>query len=81
LIGAYGDVGWQIKPQKIVNADCLDVSWLVSSLAAEILSNGGAGMQLLLENIYRRYGVSEADSGRLRRRFGHFYTSAVVGLT
>lgn len=74
LIGTYGDIGWQEKPQKIANADSLDVSWPITSLAAEILINGHAGLQGLLENIFRRYGISDDGGGRLRGRFGHFYT-------
>ena len=73
LIGAYGDVGWQVKPQKIANADYLDVSWPITSLAAEILINGSTGIQGLLEQIHRRYGVPDGRNGRLRGRFGHFY--------
>lgn len=74
LIGAYGDVGGQAKPQKIINSHCLDVSWPITSLAAEILINGSPGLQGLLQTIYRRYGNSEEGRSRLRSRFGHFYT-------
>lgn len=73
LIGAYGDVGWQAKPQKIANADCLDVSWPITSLAAEILINGSAGIQGLLGQIYRRHGMPGKGNGRLCGRFGYFY--------
>lgn len=73
LIGAYGDGGWQLKPQKITNHDWMDVSWSVTSLAAEILFNRTSGVQQFLQNIYRRHRVPEDSKGRLPSRFGHFY--------
>ncbi len=81
LIGAYGDGGWQLKPQKIANHDWLDVSWSVTSLAAEILFNGTAGVHQFLESIYRRYGAPEASKGRLPSRFGYFYTLLYRGFS
>lgn len=81
LIGAYGDGGWQVKPQKIPNHDWMDVSWSVTSLAAEILFNGTSGIQQFLQNIYGRHGVPEDSKGRLPSRFGHFYTLLYRGFS
>ena len=73
LLGAYGTWDGRSAPQKIPNIDRLDVSWPISSCAAEVLFGWPEGMTTLLERL-KRVGRGE-DSGRLGQAFGGFYTA------
>lgn len=74
LFGAYGDGGWQPKPQKIFRADWMDVSWQLTSLAAEYLANGVNGVFEFMKNLYLKSEALSEGQGRMRGRFGHFYS-------
>lgn len=71
LVGCYGDAVPQRKPQKLGNADRLFVSWQVTSLAAEFLCHGPAGIRRLFSQLHN--GSLESGNRQLAGRFGHFY--------
>ena len=73
LMGAYGTWDGRSAPQKIPNIDRLEVSWTISSYAAEVLCNWPAGMTVLLERL-KQVGRGD-DAGRLGKTFGGFYTA------
>lgn len=73
LMGAYGTWDGRSAPQKIPNIDRLEVSWTISSYAAEVLCNWPEGMTALLERL-RQVGRGD-DTGRLGKTFGGFYTA------
>ena len=73
LMGAYGTWDGRSAPQKIPNIDRLEVSWTISSYAAEVLCNWPEGMTSLLERL-RQVGRGD-DTGRLGKTFGGFYTA------
>jgi hypothetical protein len=72
LLGTYGSGGGNV-PQKVPNLDRIDVSWPISSYAAEVLGTWPQGMKSLMERL--RGGAREEDSGRLGKAFGGFYTA------
>lgn len=78
LLGAYG--GWDggRVPQKVLDVDRLDVSWTISTVAAEILCAWPDGFHELLGRL-QRYADAHA-SGRLRGAFGGLYAAIYRGL-
>lgn len=81
LLGAYGDGGWQPKPQKIHHADWLDVSWQFTSLAAEYLAQGMPGVLHFIQQLYKNSEASNNKQGRMHGRFGHFYSLLYRGFS
>lgn len=77
VLGAYGSARHQRTPQKIVGADTLDVSWAISTVAAEILVNWPAGFHDFLA---RQEASASAKSGRMSGVFGGFYRALYKGL-
>ena len=78
LLGAYG--GWDggRVPQKVLDADRLDVSWTISTVAAEILCAWPEGFHELLTRLQQQADVHA--SGRLRGAFGGLYAAIYRGL-
>lgn len=81
LLGAYGDGGWQPKPQKILHADWLDVSWQFTSLAAEYLAQGMTGVLHFIQQLYKSSEAGNNQQGRMHGRFGHFYSLLYRGFS
>lgn len=81
LLGAYGNGGWQPKPQKILHADWLDVSWQFTSLAAEYLAQGMTGVLHFIQQLYKRSEARNNQQGRMHGRFGHFYSLLYRGFS
>lgn len=77
LLGAYGSPRHQRSPQKIVGADTLEVSWSISSFAAEVLANWPGGFHSFLNS--HLSGTSVA-AGRMQGVFGSFYRALYKGL-
>ena len=73
LLGTYGAHDGGCVPQKVPNVDRLEVSWPISSIAAEFLCTWPNGMTVLLDKLNQR-GRDE-DLGRLGKTFGGFYTA------
>lgn len=73
LLGTYGSSGGRNVPQKVPNVDRLDVSWTITSYAAEVLCRWPDGMTALLRQL--REGSRDEDSGRLGKAFGGFYSA------
>lgn len=72
LLGVYGSSQHARAPQKIATAEALDVSWTVSSVAAEMLDTWPAGLHHMLER-QSKLVAGQASSGRLSGVFGGFY--------
>ncbi len=72
LLGAYGDPVATPRPQKILGTGRLDISWNVTSLAAEILEKWPQSFFLMLSHM--EGAAPKVGSGRLNGRFGHFYS-------
>ena len=77
VLGAYGSERHQRSPQKIVGADTLDVSWTISSVAGEILSNWPSAFHTFLT---RQSGSNPSTNGRMPGVFGGFYRALYAGL-
>ncbi len=73
LLGTYGAHQGGNVPQKVPHLDRLDVSWQISTIAAEVLGSWPNGMSMLLGRLRQR--GDEEDQGRLGRAFGGFYTA------
>lgn len=74
LLGAYGDLEINSRPQKISNLGFLGVSWRLTSLTAEVLANWPESFFSLLRQIDKRNTISEGPN-RLNSRFGNLYAS------
>ena len=72
LLGVYGSSQHARAPQKIATAEALDVSWTVSTVAAEMLATWPAGLHHMLER-QSKLAAGHANSGRLPGVFGGFY--------
>lgn len=73
FLGAYGDPNPPRKPQKIRDLGAMDVSWQVTSIAAEVLTNWPINFNKMLHGIMARHA---ADGGnRFPTRFGFFYAT------
>ncbi len=72
LLGVYGSPQHARAPQKIATAEALDVSWTVSTVAAEMLATWPAGLHHMLER-QSKLAAGHANSGRLPGVFGGFY--------
>ncbi|WP_287803819.1 hypothetical protein [Diaphorobacter sp.] len=72
LLGVYGSSQHARAPQKIATAEALDVSWTVSSVAAEMLDTWPAGLHHMLER-QSKLVAGQASSGRLSGVFGGLY--------
>lgn len=77
LIGSYGTLSGQRKPQK-VTAGLLTASWPITSYAAEVLCNWPAAFHVLLDKL--RAEAPSHDQGRMGRSFGGFYRALYVAL-
>lgn len=77
LVGTYGNnVGTNV-PQKVLDIDCLRVSWPITSMAAEILSNWPTGLNLILKSL--RGPSSNESTRKLTKAFGGFYSALYKG--
>lgn len=72
LLGVYGSSQHARAPQKIASAEALDVSWTVSTVAAEMLATWPAGLHHMLER-QNKLAAGQVSSGRLPGVFGGFY--------
>ena len=72
LLGVYGSSQHARAPQKIATAEALDVSWTVSTVAAEMLAIWPSGLHHMLER-QSKLAAGQASSGRLPGVFGGFY--------
>lgn len=73
FLGAYGDPLAGPRPQKIEGCSRLEVSWRLTSLAAEILDQWPRSFFDILDRMQKRDTVT--GTGKLCSRFGHFYYS------
>lgn len=71
LFGAYGAIQPERRPQKISNLDQMEVSWRVTSIAAEILGNWPNAFYQMLERMQEQR--RDFGRGKMSGRFGHFY--------
>lgn len=72
LLGVYGSSQHARAPQKIAAAEALDVSWTVSTVAAEMLATWPKGLHHMLES-QSKLVAGQANSGQLSGVFGGFY--------
>lgn len=72
LLGTYGFPQHMRAPQKIASAEALDVSWTVSTVAAEVLATWPTGLHHLLDR-HSKQAAGQASAGRLTGVFGGFY--------
>ena len=77
VMGAYGGSRHQRAPQKISGADTLDVSWTVTTVAAEILDQWPTAFHRFLS---RQVAESTTGTGRMPGVFGGFYRALYMGL-
>lgn len=77
LLGTYGASDGCGAPQKVLHIDALQVSWPVTSMAAEILCTWPMGLTRLLENLRGR--ERNEGKGKLTRAFGGFYAALYKG--
>lgn len=77
VLGAYGGSRHQRAPQKISGADTLDVSWTVTTVAAEILDQWPIAFHQFLS---RQGAESPSGAGRMPGVFGGFYRALYKGL-
>jgi len=77
VLGAYGSARHQRAPQKISGADTLDVSWTISTVAAEVLDQWPAAFHRFLS---RQGAESPSQAGRMSGVFGGFYRALYKGL-
>lgn len=78
LLGAYGDSVAVRKPQKIIGVSRMDVSWHLTSLAAEIIDQWPQSFFAMLHRM--EDSPSTVGAGRLGGRFGHFYSLLYRGV-
>jgi hypothetical protein len=77
LLGTYGNSVGASVPQKVLNIDTLSVSWPITSMAAEILTNWPTGFNLILKSL--RGSSSDESTGKLTKAFGGFYSALYKG--
>ena len=73
FLGLYFDGGLGAKPLKTANLERMDVSWRITSIAAEVFSNWPTAFYTCLSRLKDRPTKRGAE-GQLRSRFGNFYT-------
>ena len=79
LIGAYGNSNLERTPQKITRADQLDVSWRISSIAAEVFADWPTQFYRFL-GLQASRSPESALSGRMSGVFGGFYRTLYQNL-
>lgn len=77
FLGSYADPEPGPRPQKIAGLDRIEISWRLTSLAAELLDRWPDALHQVLERMQTRH--AESGGGRLFGRFGHFYTALYKG--
>lgn len=77
LLGAYGNSQGRNVPQKILDVDKLEVSWPISSMAAEILTAWPRGFFVLAKNLQSQ--GEDQFKGKLSKTFGGFYFALYRG--
>jgi len=77
VLGAYGGIRHQRAPQKISGVDTLDVSWTITTVAAEVLGQWPAAFDRFLS---RQGAKSPSQTGRMSGVFGGFYRALYKGL-
>lgn len=77
VLGAYGGRRHQRAPQKIAGADTLDVSWTITTVAAEVLDQWPAAFHRFLS---KQGAESPCEAGRMPGVFGGFYRALYKGL-
>jgi len=73
FLGTYGDLGSQRKPQKLRDLGAMNISWPVTSIAAQVLSNWPHHFHRMLHAILTRH--SAEGGNRFPARFGFFYAA------
>ena len=71
MLAAYGDPMAGPRPQKVNGCTRLNISWQMTSLAAEIIDQWPQSFFALLEQMHDRGPI--INPGKLSGRFGHFY--------
>jgi hypothetical protein len=77
LVGTYGNNVGASVPQKVLNIDTLSVSWPITSMAAEVLTNWPTAFSLLLKAISD--SSNNKSNGKLTTTFGGLYTALYKG--
>lgn len=77
VLGAYGGTRHQRAPQKISRVDTLDVSWTITTVAAEVLDQWPAAFHRFLS---RQGAESPCEAGRMSGVFGGFYRALYKSL-
>lgn len=72
LLGTYGQLQVGRLPQKIQNVGAMDVSWQITSTAAEIMNHWPQSFELMLHSLLDR--TTESTGQRFPARFGSFYS-------
>lgn len=75
-LGTYGALAPQRAPQKLMTSDSINVSWSVTTLAAEVIASWPIGFVRLLEQLKSAGGTKSA--GSLQRTFQGFYQALYV---
>lgn len=77
VLGAYGGTRHQRAPQKISGVDTLEVSWTITTVAAEVLDQWPTTFHRFLS---RQGAESPCEAGRMPGVFGGFYRALYKGL-
>ena len=77
LLGTYGNSDGRRMPQKVDQVDTLQISWPITSMAAEILEPWPAGFTSFLKNLSSY--CSAEDKGKLPTAFKGFYSALYKG--
>lgn len=70
-LGTYGALAPQRAPQKLMTSDSVNISWPVTTLAAEVIASWPTGFMRLLEQLKSADG--RQSGGSLQRTFQGFY--------
>ncbi len=70
-LGTYGALAPQRAPQKLMTSDSVNISWPVTTLAAEVIASWPTGFVRLLEQL--RSAAGSQNVGSLQRTFQGFY--------
>ena len=70
-LGTYGALAPQRAPQKLMTSDSVNISWPVTTLAAEVIASWPTGFVRLLEQL--KSAVQHQSGGSLQRTFQGFY--------
>jgi hypothetical protein len=73
FFGAYANIENNSRPQKISSIGSLNISWTITSVAAEILVRWPESLFMLLDKIYRYSDLDSTGNHRLNQHFGNFY--------